>query len=215
MRVLIVAATEREVAPLRAALGSHATVRVLVTGIGMVATAARVASALARERFDVALNVGVCGALDRTLPLGAVVHIVSDHCSELGVEDGPAFVPASAIGLIGVDEAPYRGGQLCNAAPPTSHTLSALPLVDGITVNTVHGDEATIAALRLRCDAHVESMEGAAFMYACLDAGVAFAQVRAISNYVERRNRAAWQMDAAVEALTRTTLAMVSDLVPA
>ena len=32
-------------------------------------------------------------------------------------------------------------------------------------------------------------MEGAAFMYACLIHGVPFAQVRAVSNIVERRNR--------------------------
>ena len=32
-------------------------------------------------------------------------------------------------------------------------------------------------------------MEGAAFMYACLIQGVPFAQVRAVSNIVERRNR--------------------------
>ena len=37
-------------------------------------------------------------------------------------------------------------------------------------------------------------MEGAAFMYACLIAGVPFAQVRAVSNRVERRNRAAWDL---------------------
>jgi futalosine hydrolase len=44
-------------------------------------------------------------------------------------------------------------------------------------------------------------MEGAAFMYASLIAGVPFAQVRAVSNMVERRNRAAWKIDAAIRAL--------------
>jgi futalosine hydrolase len=47
----------------------------------------------------------------------------------------------------------------------------------------------------------VESMEGAAFMYASLIAGVPFAQVRAVSNMVERRNRGAWKIDAAITAL--------------
>ena len=37
-------------------------------------------------------------------------------------------------------------------------------------------------------------MEGAAFMYACLVQGLPFAQVRAVSNVVERRNRGAWKM---------------------
>jgi futalosine hydrolase len=45
------------------------------------------------------------------------------------------------------------------------------------------------------------SMEGAAFMYSCLVAGVPFAQVRAVSNAVERRNRGAWKIDEAIDAL--------------
>jgi futalosine hydrolase len=44
-------------------------------------------------------------------------------------------------------------------------------------------------------------MEGAAFMYACLIHNVRFAQVRAVSNLVERRDRARWQMVEAIQAL--------------
>jgi futalosine hydrolase len=44
-------------------------------------------------------------------------------------------------------------------------------------------------------------MEGAAFMYSCLVAGVPFAQIRAVSNVVERRNRDGWKIDEATDAL--------------
>ena len=44
-------------------------------------------------------------------------------------------------------------------------------------------------------------MEGAAFMYACLIHEVVFAQVRAVSNVVERRNRDAWKMAEAIGSL--------------
>jgi futalosine hydrolase len=57
-----------------------------------------------------------------------------------------------------------------------------------------------------RFQPQVESMEGAAFMYACLIYGVPFAQVRAVSNIVERRNRRAWKMDEAVEGLCAAAL---------
>jgi futalosine hydrolase len=73
--------------------------------------------------------------------------------------------------------------------------------VTGITVNTVHGNPATIAAVVRRCRPQVESMEGAAFMYACRLAEVKYAQVRAISNVVARRNRTAWMIPQAVDAL--------------
>ena len=47
-------------------------------------------------------------------------------------------------------------------------------------------------------------MEGAAFFYACLSAGLEPVQLRAISNYVEPRNREAWRMREAITALNDT-----------
>jgi futalosine hydrolase len=52
-------------------------------------------------------------------------------------------------------------------------------------------------------------MEGAAFMYACLVHGIPFAQIRAVSNIVERRNRAAWKMNEAIEVLGSAVLAII------
>jgi len=55
-------------------------------------------------------------------------------------------------------------------------------------------------------------MEGAAFMSACLASRIRFAQVRAVSNIVERRNRAAWRVPEALAALTQTTLRIIEGL---
>jgi futalosine hydrolase len=55
-------------------------------------------------------------------------------------------------------------------------------------------------------------MEGAAFMYACLNQGVVFAQVRAVSNIVERRNRAAWSIATAIDALGQTARRILDHL---
>ena len=46
-------------------------------------------------------------------------------------------------------------------------------------------------------------------MYSCLVAGVPFAQVRAVSNVVERRNRAAWKIEEAVAALGTVAIALL------
>jgi futalosine hydrolase len=213
MRLLVVAATHNELTSFHGDSSSHGhTVDVLVTGVGMVATAAHVARAIALTRYDLALNLGVCGAFDRSLPLGAVVHVTSDCIPELGVQDGATFISAQDIGLVAPDSAPFVGGRLTNPAPPTSPVLADLPCVSAITVNTVHGEDEAIAAMVARVAPQVESMEGAAFMYACLIAGVPFAQIRAVSNYVERRNRAAWQLGPAIETLGRTASAIVTHL---
>ena len=213
MRVLVVAATDGELASLDARLltDKHSIER-LITGVGMVATAAAVARALARTPYDCALNLGVCGAFDSAIPLATVVHVESDHLSELGVEDGPVFLAAHEMGLIDADTPPLTGGRLVNTNPPDSAVLRSLPQVRGITVNTVHGDDASIAAVRKRLQPDVESMEGAAFLYACLTAGVRCAQIRAVSNHVERRNRAAWQLQEAIAALGLAATALINEL---
>ena len=219
MRILIVAATEMEVAPILAKLRtdsedarrSEGTYRehrvdVLVTGVGMVATAAWCSRALTATRYDLALNCGICGSFDPVLGPGRVAHVVADRIAELGAEDGEAFLSVQELKLLNEDEFPFTGGQLVNAMPPLNVALDELPAVSGITVNTVHGSRASIDAAIARFRPQVESMEGAAFMYACLLAGAPFAQIRAVSNVVEPRNRAAWNIAGAIENLGQSTL---------
>jgi futalosine hydrolase len=222
MRILVVAATDMEIAPLVAGLRdrpggqrvkrySHAAhdVDVLTTGVGMVATAAWCSLALARTRYDLALNFGICGSFDRAFDLGTVVHVRSDRIAELGAEDGEAFVTVQELQLLGDDEFPFTRGQLVNPAPPDNAALGRLPAVEAITVNTVHGSSGSIADISKRFKPQVESMEGAAFMYACMIQGIAHAQVRAVSNFVERRDRAAWKIGDAIRSLDRAALSIL------
>ena len=87
--------------------------------------------------------------------------------------------------------------------------LQQLPRVHGITVNTVHGRDSSIAAMRQRCEPQVETMEGAAFMYSCLIRGTPFAEIRAVSNVVEKRNRAAWKLGEAIDNLSSAALRII------
>jgi futalosine hydrolase len=217
MRILLVSATDVEVAPVVAALrlasdrnprmrtysNADHEIDVLTTGVGMVATAAWCSRALAQSSYGLALNAGVCGSFDAALVPGTVVHVVSDCFAELGAEDGDAFLTAQQMNLIGDDDFPFTGGRLVNSHPPVNAALAGLRPVTGVTVNTVHGDDRSIAGVVGRFNPLVESMEGAAFMYACLIQGVPFAQVRSVSNAVERRNRGAWKMAEAIDALGR------------
>jgi futalosine hydrolase len=217
MRILIVAATSMEIAPVVAGLrragergprvegyvhGAH-DVDVLTSGVGMVATAAWCARVLARAPYNLALNVGVCGSFEPALAPGCVVHVVSDRIAELGAEDGRAFLTIEQLGLPGDCEC-------VNTASPANPVLDGLPTVRGITVNTIHGDDLSIAETVRRFAPQVESMEGAAFMYACTIGGVPFAQVRAVSNIVERRDRGAWKMTEAIDRLGQTALGILA-----
>ena len=171
----------------------------------MVATAARTAQALARTTYDVAFNFGVCGSFDPAYPPGTVVHVTRDRISELGCEDGDDFVAVEQLGL-GAE------GDVVNTNPPGNAVLRELPRVNGITVNTVHGSEQSIAAVLQRFRPEVESMEGAAFAYACDVSDVPYAQVRAVSNIVERRNRKAWKLDVALRNLNDVAMRILDTL---
>ena len=220
MTILIVCATEPELALFAAELRAHPRhqIDILTTGVGMVATAAWCSSAMTKRRYDLALNLGVCGSFDPSITLGTVVHVVSDRLAELGAEDGDAFLTLGDLGLLRTDPLRFDGDLVVNTNPPLSEALQALPAVAGITVNTVHGSERSIAEVLARVrrlDPRVplvESMEGAAFMYACLINGVPFAQVRAVSNHVERRNRAAWKMEDAIRNLGASALGILGTL---
>ena len=184
-------------------------VDVLTTGVGMVATAVWCSRALAAEHYDLALNFGLCGSFEPSIPVGAVVHVTSDRIAELGAEDGEHFITIHDLQLLDKNDFPFENGMLVNGAIPPLAPLQPLRQVAGITVNTVHGSEKTIDAVRERVQPDVESMEGAAFMYASLIAGVPFAQVRAVSNVVERRNRSAWKIEQAIRALGEQAIALL------
>ncbi len=223
MRILIVSATAFEVSPLTARLRyvsasgmrsalytfrSH-EIDVLTTGVGMVATAAWCSRAFAAEHYDLAINLGLCGSFVPAIAPEAVVHVSADRIAELGAEDGGTFLTVHHLQLLGEDEFPFKAGLLVNTAAPPLAPLQALRNVTGITVNTVHGHDQTIAEVRERFNPDVESMEGAAFMYASLIAGVPFAQVRSVSNMVERRNRASWRIEESIATLTDCALRLL------
>jgi len=157
------------------------------------------------------IEAGVAGAIDRNLALGEVVEVVSDAMADIGVEekDG-SFTSAYEMGLIEADVMPFREGRLWNQ-PELERAF--LPKVHAITVNKVHGSAASIEVLEQNYPyAQVESMEGAAFFFVGLQMNVHLLQLRAISNYVEPRNRATWKIEEAVTNLNEVLVEMLDSL---
>jgi len=180
------------------AYGSTLTLDYLTTGIGPVNTGILLTEHVCKRKPDLLLNVGLAGALDTSLELGEVVHVTREEFGNLGVEEkNGAFTNMFHLGLTDKDAFPYKDGQL---HVPKGQAFAKQ--VTGVTVSTVHGAQASIDSFKLRCDAQVESMEGAAATLVALRQNIPFVQLRAISNYVEPRNRAAWKIEEALVALT-------------
>lgn len=223
MNILIVSATTFEILPLLDYLKQHfkskegvrffnnkIDIRVLVTGVGALHTSFHTATFLSKIQIDLAINLGIAGALDEQLQLGEVVQVTSDQMADVGVENADgSFSSIFDMELQESNEFPYQGGKISPITTPNPF----LKTVEGITVNKVHGTAASIAKVKKKYPtAAIESMEGAAFAFSCQMNKVDYLQLRSISNYVEPRNKANWDIPLAIEALNKVAIELIETL---
>lgn len=225
MRILIVSATTLEIKPLLKQLtfserhNAHLNhyryktmeIDVLTTGVGMVPTAFLMGKVLNKFNYDAALNLGIAGSFDSTLEIGEVVHITHDQFPELGAEQGEYFLSLIDLKLLEENFFPYRDGQVVNEIPIKSKTINKLKTVRSITVNRVNTTNRSLEKIRKRCNPSTESMEGAAFFFACFAEGIPCAQIRAISNYVENNDSGRWNIPKAIENLNKVILQVLHE----
>jgi len=202
MDILLVAATQPEIQPILDFGGGEKPFDVLITGVGMVATAFALGQQFEKKKYGLAINLGIAGSFDLEINLGEVVEVEEDTLAELGAEDGPAFVPIEKLGF---GESVFRSSN-------NHMLLLALKKVRAVTVNTVHGEETSIKKIMERLNPQLESMEGAAFFYACKRSMVPSIQIRAVSNYVEKRNRENWKIPLAVKNLNDFAIELLERL---
>jgi futalosine hydrolase len=168
---------------------------VVVGGVGPVAAAAATATALARDSYDVVLSVGIGGGFPGT-DVGGIAVASQVSFADLGAETGSGFTPLPALGFGRVDY-PVDSALCADLAVRTAGRVGTV-----LTVATVTGTAATAADLTRRYpDAVAEGMEGAGVAEAADRAGVRFGEVRAVSNLVGPRDRAAWRIEEALTAL--------------
>lgn len=222
MKLLLVAATEAEISPLLRHLEAswstpvpgtftrgNTRIRLCITGVGLMA-ATHALTRAATDDFQLAIQAGIAGAFTRSLTPGDVV-VVEREWSDLGAEDHEAFIDVFELGFALPDAFPYSGGALVNGTLP-DHFLPGLPRVSSLSVQTVSGRESTVQFRSSRWCCDIESMEGAAFHYVMLQAGIPFIQIRSISNYVEPRNRPSWKIGEAVRSLNDRLVRLIEDL---
>jgi futalosine hydrolase len=215
--ILIVSATQFEIQPLlekysivvtgeglyESFITETRSLSVLITGVGMVNTAFMMGK-YSHRVYDAILNVGICGAFDHHLKLGDVVHITLDELSEMGAENGDEFIKYKDLELPGTNK--YHNNWI-----KQSKELNALKIVKAITINKVHGSDDSIEYTKKIFAPDVESMEGGAFFAACKGLSN-FTQIRAVSNYVEKRDKSKWDISLAISHLNKKVLNIITEL---
>ena len=212
VRILLVTATDAEAEimqrlniprdPEGKYIIGDSSVRVLVTGVGTVATAWALTKWFSSDsRPDLSINAGIAGSFREELAPGDVVMPVSDCFADAGIETGKGFLTLAEAGLEHPDTFPFKGGRIIAENKYVQKTSAKIKPVSSITVNTASGKDETIKRLISKYDPDIETMEGAAFFYICSKEKVPFMGIRAISNRVESRNRYRWNIPLALDNL--------------
>jgi len=176
----------------------------LAAGVGVANAAAATAAALAERRFTAVVSVGIAGGIG--VPIGGLVLGTASVAADLGADSPDGFLSLEDLGLGSstVECDPDLTGRLATRLPDAVRGTI-------LTVSTVTGTAARADWLRTRHPTAVaEAMEGFGVATAAVRAGVPFAEVRAISNAVGPRDRAAWRIGDALTALRRVGAALAT-----
>jgi futalosine hydrolase len=190
MAILLVAATELEIAEMQSKAGDD--LEILITGIGSVATCYHLSKALESRRYSLIIQAGIAGTFNDNHQLADVVVVKQDCFGDLGIEENGTFLPINNTSLANANAAPFSNGFLINEFRIAG--TEDLERVKAVTVNKVSDSEVQKEQLIVNFNPDIESMEGAGFFYVALQHDTPFVQLRSISNYVGDRNKANWKM---------------------
>ncbi|MFF7532672.1 futalosine hydrolase [Streptomyces bobili] len=174
----------------------------LAAGVGPALAAASVsaaltAAALAGTPYGLVVSAGIGGGFLPEAPVGSLVLADTIVAADLGAETAEGFLPVTELGFGTVTHHPPRS-LVQQAVEATGGRAGAV-----LTVSTVTGTASRAAALRARHPrALAEAMEGFGVAEAAAAHGVPVLEIRAVSNPVGPRDRAAWRIGEALAALT-------------
>lgn len=220
-KILVTSATSFELVPFMEFLESNGTKKSffeyvyagisifpLVTGVGATFTAFALSRFSDIKEIDFAINIGIAGAFNRGLNIGDCFQIDRDCFGDLGVEESDeTFSDVFDLELMNPTSFPFAHKWLINDTK--AKMISELTKASCLTVNKVSGTLQTIERRIKKYNTDLESMEGAAFAYACKMMQVDYLQLRAISNYVEPRNKDNWNIELAIQSVNDELINML------
>ncbi|MCL8015108.1 futalosine hydrolase [Streptomyces sp. AS02] len=177
-------------------------VDLLAAGVGPARAAATTASALSAAALDGApyglvVSAGIAGGFAPHAPVGSLVVADEITAADLGADTPDGFLPVTELGFGAVTHRPPEA-LVREVATATGARPGAV-----LTVSTVTGTAVRAARLRERHPtALAEAMEGFGVAEAAAVHRTPVLELRAISNPVGPRDRAAWRIGDALAALT-------------
>jgi futalosine hydrolase len=128
-----------------------------------------------------------------------VVAVKSESIGDLGVVENGKFNSLFDMNFLDENAFPWKAKKLVNEGGFITQT--GLDTVDAVTINEITTSKERIAFYKNQLKVQVESMEGAALHYVCLQENVSFLQIRSLSNFVGERDKNKWQLKEAIASL--------------
>jgi len=207
MNILVVAATYREIEPLTAL---NRNVETLISGVGIPSTIYHLTNKLLNKDYNIVIQAGIGGSFSNKNKIGDVLAIQSDAFTDIGVEENKSFKSIFESGFADANQFPFCNGELVNNTE-IFNTLK-LKKAKAVTVNTINNNKKKTKLLKNTFNAEVESMEGAAFHFVCLQQHVSFIQIRAISNMVGERDKSKWDLKNAIGNLNEELINLIETI---
>ncbi len=205
MKILVVAATEFEIAPF---ISDNNMADFLITGVGSPACMYALTKRLQQTKYDFVIQAGIAGTFKNSFPLGETFFVKTDAFADLGIYENEAFFTLFEKNFIDPNAVPYKNGWLENSAENSFNLAPA----KSITVNTVTDNFLQTSMFTKKYDPDLESMEGAVFHYVCIQENVAFLQLRSVSNFVGERIKTNWKMKESILSLNENLSRIVQQL---
>ena len=204
MKILVVAATQLEIEPF---INLKNNTEVLICGVGIPSTVYHLTKKLLQEKYDLVIQAGIAGTFSKKLKKGEVVVVEQDAFGDIGVEEKGEFKTLFQLDFDDKNKFPFKNGWLVNTSEMINTTH--LKKVNGVTVNKISDRKKQAKQLKEIFNADVESMEGAAFHFVCLQQNIPFLQLKSISNKVGERDKSKWNMIEAIVNLNRELIDLI------
>ncbi len=216
MYLLLTAATAGELQPVNDFLDKQGfcigewEIKLLLTGVGSVATTYQLTNSILAKKPSIAIQAGVAGAFTPQ-QIGKTLVIKEDLFADLGVWESGQFRDIFDLNLADKNLAPFTNKFLQNPWQLLA-VLTGLEEVRAVTVNEISTDAQRIEWYKKNLMPVVESMEGAAFHYVCLQQQIPFIQLRSISNEIGERDKSKWEMKKAITQLNEKLIDLLNSI---
>lgn len=164
----------------------------LIAGVGIHNTLVNTTTSLLKNHYAMAIQLGIAGSFRPQIEKKSMVIVEHDCFADIGFQEKGQFIPLEKRGL----DTHFTQSRSYQGLLP-----HALPMVKGITVNTINRCPDHLQKIRKTFNPDIETMEGAAFYMACQHARVPALQIRAISNMVEEGNLEHWDIQTSLQLI--------------